>query len=99
MLCTLDVNITLMPETVEVVVGENITLECQINISNSSHMNLSWSGPISHESVSVVYETSLSDGLVAPAKESYNGSVVSCNVSVYGTIYNASAILIVTGNH
>ena len=63
-------------------------------------MKLFWSGPISRESVYVVNETSVSDRLVVPAKESYNGQVMFCNVSLHGTIYNASAAtLIVRGNY
>ena len=99
MICTLEVHITLMPKTAYVVIGENITLECQVNISIPSHMKLSWSGPISRESVYVVNETSISDRLVVPAKESYNGLVMSCNVSVNGTNYTASAKLQVKGNY
>ena len=85
---------------VEVEVGENIILDCQVNTNCPSHMTLSWRGPISRESVSVDNETtSVHDRLVTPAKESYNGSEMFCNVSVNGTVYSASATLIVRGNH
>ena len=84
---------------VEVTVGDNITLDCQVNINIPSHMNLSWSGPICRESMYVVNRTSVSGGLIEPAKESYNGQVMSCNVFVYGTFYNASVTLQVRGNY
>ena len=80
-------------------VGQSITLDCLVNINIPSNITLSWSGPISRESVSVVNETSVSDRLVVPAKESYNESVMFCNVSVSGTVYNTSATLTVRGNH
>ena len=87
------------PDRVEVFVGENITLDCQVNIYIPFNVTLSWSGPISRGSVFVVNETTtVSDRLVVPAKESYNGQVMFCNVSVNGTIYSASATLIVRGN-
>ena len=95
---TLDVNIILTPETVNVTIGENITLECQVNINIPSHMKLFWSGPISNESVFVVNGTSVSHRLVVPAKESYNGIIMFCNVSVYGTNNSDSATFIVRGN-
>ena len=100
LLFTLEVNITLQ-KMVEVEVGENIILDCQVNTNFPSHMTLSWSGPILCESVSVDNETtSVHDRLVAPAKESYNGCEMFCNVSVNGTVYSAaSATLIVRGNH
>ena len=88
-----------MPKTVNVTVGENIALECQVNINIPSDMILSWSGPIKHELVSMDNETSVRGRLVVPAKESYNGQVMYCNVFVYGNIYNTSATLFVTGNH
>ena len=84
-----------MLKKVEVSGGKNIT--CHLNNSIPSNMALSWSGPISHKSVSVVNETSVSDRLMVPANESYNGRVLFCNVSVYGSIYRASATLTVTG--
>ena len=80
-------------------VGDIITLDCLVNINIPSNITLSWSGPISHEPVSVVNETSISDRLVVPAKESYDGSVLFCNVSVSGTCYSASATLTVRGNY
>ena len=73
LLIIIETNITLMPKTVEVVVGQNIKLECQVNINIPSNMTLSWNGPIRRESVSVVNETSVSNRLEVPAIESYNG--------------------------
>ena len=89
-----------MPITNKATIGDNITLDCQVDVNIPSHMTLSWSGPISRESVSMVNETtSVRDRLVVPAKESYNGRVMSCNVYINGTIYSASATLQVRGNY
>ena len=87
-----------MPKTVEVTAGENITLECQLNINIPSNLTLSWSGPISREEVSVFNETSVNDRLVVPAKASFNDREVSCTVSVNGNAHSASATLTVRGN-
>ena len=78
--------------------GENIKLWCQVYINIPSHMIFLWNGFIRRESVSLVNETSVSDTLEVPAIESYNGQKMSCIVSVIGTIYSASATLIVRGN-
>jgi len=91
------INITINPTSINVTVGENITLECSANISSPSNISLFWSGPIIHSSFFSQNVTSISDTLRGIAKESYHEKEICCMISANGVRSNLSVFLTVSG--
>ena len=87
------------PKTINVCVNEEITLVCHANVSHTSNLTLSWSGPFTPRDPKLVNNTtSLSGTLNITAKVAYHGKKVFCSVdSSDGTTRNDSVSLAVSG--
>ena len=88
------------PTSINVRVGENITLVCIANANYPSNFTLYWKAPFSpiENDPMRLNETRVTDTLQTTARVDYNGETVYCNVnSSEGIIKTVSVSLTVIG--
>ena len=97
-----DISIRLEPTSINVRVGENITLVCLANAYCHSNLTLYWKAPFSpiENDTMRVNETSVTDTLKTTARVDYDGETIYCNVnSSDGIMKSVSVSLTVIGTY